>query len=408
MKYIKWLLAVGMMLMVTACVNEPDETMIDDETLVEETAETSMGGAGTEAGREDSAQESGEPVEHKDQTTKDNEVIEDIEDDEARAEPDGAESEEVAGTEEASDEPLTPDYEALAVNEVGHIMVVMYHGIKDNPPYHITKENFLKDLNYMYDNGYRLISMSDYLDQTIDIPAGTTPIVFTFDDGLPSTFSMSEVDGELVVNPDSAIGILEAFAEEHPDFGTAASLYIHDTTLNFRGDGTVAERLGWLLDNGYELGNHSATHANFGKLDRIGLIKELGQVEEFLVEQGFSYEMRAVTYPFGRKPDESIIDVISGADYEDMVFGYDVGFREGPSGILYPPSDIRFDPFNAPRVRGSSGAVQDMWWFLEHYDQKNPHLKYVSDGDPATIAVPEALAEKVDMDRYQDHQLITY
>ena len=43
-------------------------------------------------------------------------------------------------------EPLIPDYEALGVNEMGHIMVVMYHGIKDNPPYHRTKDNFIKDM----------------------------------------------------------------------------------------------------------------------------------------------------------------------------------------------------------------------------------------------------------------------
>ena len=99
-------------------------------------------------------------------------------------------------------EPEPIDPEALKVNEQGHIMVVMYHGIKDNPPYHRLKEDFIKDLTYMYDHGYRTVSMSDYLKGYIDIEAGMTPIVLTFDDGLPSTFSMTEVQGELLVNPD--------------------------------------------------------------------------------------------------------------------------------------------------------------------------------------------------------------
>lgn len=309
---------------------------------------------------------------------------------------------------DAALEPVVVDYAELGVNEVGHIMVVMYHGIKDNPPYHISKENFIKDLTYMYENNYRLVSMSDYLDQTIDIEAGMTPIVFTFDDGLPSTFSLTEVDGALQVNPDTAVGIIEAFAEEHPDFGTAASLYVHATSMNFRGDGTPEERIQWLVDHGYELGNHSASHEDFSKLDGESLQKVVGKVDAYLQSIGFDFEMRALTYPYGKRPESDLIHLLYDGSYDGIDLGYEIAFREGPSGILYPPNHVKFSPYNAPRVRGSSGEVQDMWWFLKNYDETNPGSKYISDGNPMTMVVPEGMADVIDVERFPDHQVITY
>lgn len=300
------------------------------------------------------------------------------------------------------------DYQSVGVNEVGHIMVVMYHGIMDNPPYHITKEQFVKDLTYFYENDYRLISMSDYLSQTIDIEAGKTPIVFTFDDGLKSTFALKEVNGELVVDPDTAIGIIETFAKEHPDFGKSAMLFIHATDNNFPGAGDGAQRLTWLVDHGYELGNHSATHANLSKLSRDELIEEIGRVDETIVKLLPGYTMNVLTYPFGARPKEAYRKDLIDGTYNSVTYHYDVGFREGPSGQMVPPIHIDFSPYNTPRVRGSEGAVQDMWWFLNYYDQEATYLKYISDGDPSTVVVPMKLSTKVDTNKLNGKTLITY
>lgn len=347
--------------------------------------------------------EAAEIIETAEEATK-TEAIQEVESNEVAED---KEMEEKATEEVVVETPVVVDYADLGVNEVGHIMVVMYHGIKDNPPYHITKEAFKADLDYLYEHNYRLISVRDFLDQTIDIEAGMTPIVFTFDDGLPSTFSLIEVEGELQVNPDTAIGIIEEFAEEHPDFGREAALYFHATTANFKGAGTEEERLQWLLDHGYEFGNHSATHANFSQLSAEGLLKEVGSVDEFIIEQGFDYKMRSLTYPFGARPDSSLTHLLYEGSYKGIDLAYEVAFREGPSSSHYAPSDVKFSPYNAPRVRGSQGEVQDMWWFLEFYED-NRHQLYVSDGDPTTIVVPSDYEERVDIKRFPDLELITY
>jgi hypothetical protein len=58
------------------------------------------------------------------------------------------------------------------------------------------------------------------------LPVGTTPIVLTFDDSSPGQFRYIQQNGVLAIDPKSAIGILEAFTREHPDFGRAATFFV--------------------------------------------------------------------------------------------------------------------------------------------------------------------------------------
>jgi len=308
--------------------------------------------------------------------------------------------------EDVTEEPV--DYEALKVNELGDIMVVMYHGISDNPPYQRTATDFLKDLTYMYDQNYRLIPLSDYVKQTIDIEAGMTPIVFSFDDGLATTFSLKETNGQLEVVEGTAVAILETFLKDHPDFGTGACMFLHATNNNYKGDGTQKERLQWLLDHGYEIGNHTATHANLSKLNKEKVIEEIGRVDAFIGELFPEYEMNVFTYPFGARPKKEYRDSWQTATYKDRKMSYVLGLREGPSGKMLPPMHKKFQWFNAPRVRGSEGAEGDMTWFFNYYDQEHPELKYISDGNKMTLVVPEKSRDNINEQLIGDLEIITY
>ena len=131
------------------------------------------------------------------------------------------------GNEDPAPEPEEIDYEALGVNELGQVMVLMYHQIGEEEAEWVrTPENFRKDLETLYAAGYRLIALNDLLDGNITVPAGTTPVVLTFDDGTIGHFRYIEQDGQTVIDPDCAVGILEQFAAEHPDFGQAATFFI--------------------------------------------------------------------------------------------------------------------------------------------------------------------------------------
>ena len=80
---------------------------------------------------------------------------------------------------------------SLKPNEMGKVMVLMYHSIGDNSgAWEITPEQFRNDLEYLYENKYRPISLKNYVDGIIDIPEGCTPVVITFDDANLNTYNI--------------------------------------------------------------------------------------------------------------------------------------------------------------------------------------------------------------------------
>lgn len=300
------------------------------------------------------------------------------------------------------------DYNVVKPNEIGHIMIVMYHGIQNNPPYHRTVENFKKDLEYMYKHNFRLISMNDYINNNINIPAGMTPIVLTFDDGLSTTFSLEQKNGEFQPIKNTAVAILEEFAKQHPDFGKKAIFYINGDLKIFEGAGTVKERLKWLVDNGYEVANHTSTHAKLSKLDSSGVQKEIGKTDKLIKEAlGSDYKIESLSYPFGLRPKEELLKYALKGTYENNTYNYKIALKEGPSKLFYPPTHISFDPLLVPRVRGSEGDIQDLHWFFEHYEKNKKEL-YISDGMVEQISVPKELEDKINKDVLKDKNIYLY
>ena len=108
-------------------------------------------------------------------------------------------------------------------NELGRIPVFEYHLIGDsNSRWGREREQFRKDLELIYQRGYRPVSISQILDRNINLPKGLSPAVFVFDDASPSQFSYVERNGTLEVDPRSGLGIWLDFRKTHPDWGNNA------------------------------------------------------------------------------------------------------------------------------------------------------------------------------------------
>lgn len=62
--------------------------------------------------------------------------------------------------------------EVYKYNESGKIIIVMYHKFADveTDEYSRSFENFRKDLEYLYELGYRSVSLTDYLENNIKVP----------------------------------------------------------------------------------------------------------------------------------------------------------------------------------------------------------------------------------------------
>lgn len=307
--------------------------------------------------------------------------------------------------------PLEDSIDAIYPNEVGDIMVLMYHGVeskKSGLDYQTTVAEFKRDLKDLYERGYRLISLHDLINNNISTKAGYTPVVITFDDAESSAFSFTMENGELVPKEDCAVDILNKFYKEHPDFGRTAVFYINGKGRRaFHGEGTLTECLEYLVNHGYEIGNHTYSHAFLHKLDPQAIQSEMAQLEKFIQEHLPGYKMESMSYPYGSIPSESNLPFVLEGESDGVSYNYKVALKPAAGGPAATPSNILYDVYHIPRVRGTRNSIRDLGWYLDHYD-KNPHLRYISDGDPSTISVPTEMLEHLNIKNLDSHELNVY
>ncbi|MFD1050389.1 xylanase, partial [Kibdelosporangium lantanae] len=105
----------------------------------------------------------------------------------------------------------TPDPATVGANELGDVPVLMYHRIVARPKsvYDRTPVDFRAELERLAKEHYVPVTASDYTAGRIDIPAGTHPVVLTFDDGDPSQFTLTAAG---VPASDTAVAILQDVA----------------------------------------------------------------------------------------------------------------------------------------------------------------------------------------------------
>ena len=152
--------------------------------------------------------------------------------------------------------------EKSITEECKKVPVLMYHAIdtKDSI-YSRTPRRFTKDLEYLYENGYMLASIEELVNGSI---RADKPVILTFDDARGSQFRLDENNN---VDSNCAVGIMEEFCNSHADFGKTAMFYVSfSANAAFGQRSKVEHKLNWLLDNGYELGNHTMWHDNLANV----------------------------------------------------------------------------------------------------------------------------------------------
>jgi hypothetical protein len=305
------------------------------------------------------------------------------------------------------------DYSQVKPDESGQIMVVMFHNFvevypKGNNDYTTTFSEFEKLLQELYQKKYRLISFNDMLNNNIDVPAGCIPMVFTFDDGTSGQFNLIEKDGKLVVNPKSAVGIMEAFNEKHPDFGLKGTFYVNlGVQATFKGEGTMPDRLKYLIDKGFEIGNHTKTHVSLPSVKTSQkMLEEVGGNQKLMNEFVPGYSFKTFSLPFGNA-SKGLKEYVIQGNYEGTEYIHSavvlVGANPSPS-----PISKKFNPLAVPRVRstGMKKVDCDLAWWLDALKKGNS--QYISDGNPGTVTVPKGRQQNIDMSKLNGKQLITY
>ena len=273
----------------------------------------------------------------------------------------------------------------LPPNELGQVPVVMHHMIRLDRvgEYDQTPAEFRAELQYLWDNGYAPVNVGDLLSGTLDVPRGTTPVAFTFDDATTYQIGFTAA-GQ--VRPETAVGIMLDFARKHPGFVPKGSFYVNRTP--FGSDTWAKQALPWLRDNGFEIGNHTHGHVPLRALPDEQVQKQLWTGEELVREILPGYDVTSVALPLGSMPRNERL----------AVQGSWRGKRYGPYGVMLvganpapSPYSKAFDSAGVPRIRSShagwTGERDFAFWFWMKELEGSPGSRYVSDGDPGTITV---------------------
>lgn len=189
-----------------------------------------------------------------------------------------------------------PDPATIAANELGQIPILMYHRIETDPgsEYDETPQQFTAELDRLYTEGYRPITIATFLSGSIDLPAGTHPVILTFDDSTRPQLTLT-ASGD--PTPDCAVGLLEQFHSRHPDFAATATFYVNNDPF-----GADPRTLPWLARHGYDLGAHTATHANLARLPATDVQRELVQNIRAITAATPGTPLRSMALPWASIP----------------------------------------------------------------------------------------------------------
>ncbi len=297
------------------------------------------------------------------------------------------------------------DTEAIKPNELGEIMVVVYHRLEaENAEYDRTVESFKADLQRLYDMGFRTISMQDYINSNYNVPAGKTPIVLTFDDGSVSHFKViKDENGKLKPDPDCVVGIMNEFCKKHPDFGRNAIFYVNADA--FQEEEYMEWKIDYLLSNGYEVGNHTYGHNFLNKLSAEEVQEVIGSNEQFYKGINENISFNSFALPYGIHPVGGDESLAMDGEYKGIPYHHEIAFLVGwrPTWPLYIKG-IERSGIN--RVQCGDMEFQLTWW-LDVYEEE-PEKRFISDGVSEIVTIPESWSEYLNIDMVDEERLLTY
>ena len=298
---------------------------------------------------------------------------------------------------------------ALSPNEMGTIMVLMYHYIRTpESEWARTPKNFEKDLVNLYTQGFRPVSLYDLIDAQMDLPRGTSPVVLTFDDATIGQFRIvTDADGNKAPDPESAVGILERFHAAHPDFPLKATFFVHGR-VPFQEPGEIQFKLNYIVSRGMDIGNHTTAHQNLRLPENASPQKiqaAIGRQATFLernLTKHPDYKVNLFALCYGRRPKQTALGRFLVAGSVDGIPYRNLAVLNVGSGPSFSPFDKRFNPLSIPRVRASEIHTAGVGLYSRlHRYAEHPETRYVSDGDPHTITIPLSSKKYFDFSRLQ-------
>ncbi|MGH7627254.1 MAG: polysaccharide deacetylase family protein [Gemmatimonadaceae bacterium] len=271
--------------------------------------------------------------------------------------------------------PVAPAPSVAGRDTLPRVPILEYHivGNRDSR-WSVQYDHFRAQLEMLYAHGYRPITVAQLVDRKWDIPRGTRPIVFTFDDASPSQFSYVERDGKLEIDSTSAIGIWLDFHRQHPDWGNRATFCLLPAAAAghaFFGDkGIDGQQTAWrfrkvqyLARQGFELCDHTLWHANLSLYSDEVVQEQIARGSIAIDSAVPGYRVRTFALPLGIWPKNRTL-ATAGA-WRDPKTGRVTTYRFDAvlmvSGGSAPnPLEPKFDALKLPRIEVFGDVIERM------------------------------------------------
>ena len=288
-------------------------------------------------------------------------------------------------------------------NELGRIQILMYHAFVEDPEntdqWTVTFDQFREQLDWLHENDFVLVGLNSVIEREFDVPAGKRPVILTFDDASARQFGLQEsAGGGYEVRPDTAVGVLEEYRAKYPEFVQSAFFAVLPFNCFTTEDdpSTCEERLTWLVEHDYEVGNHTLTHENLTVVTDERFKKEVVEAAWWLYERlnGKNDLSDVLVLPFGAYPS---------ADYQ-AAWLFDGFWHYGeyfvPSLVLEVGGGPTRSPFSLEWTTNQSRANTDpetFWYWAEQIEAGEVEM-FLSDGNPDVVTIPAGWEEYVNVD----------
>jgi hypothetical protein len=283
--------------------------------------------------------------------------------------------------------PPTASTGTVKADELGVVPVLMHHQIRvHGSEFDMTASQLVGELTRLWRDGFYPVRADDFVRGRMNVPKGKSPVVMTFDDADNNQVGFLP-DGS--VDPNTALGIMEKFAKTHPGFPAVATFFVPRNA--FEGNGsTPGQTLRWLVEHGFELANHTKDHIPLNTIDDTKVQQQLVLGDRVLSALVPGYVAKTMALPLGALPHDRALALRGKWDGQSYKFDgvFLAGAEPAPS-----PFAKKFDRGAIPRIRpnpnwdGSRDFTGGMWLDIL---EKNPSMRYVSDGDPAKVTFPRS------------------